>query len=156
MHTLINEFIYILHFQMVSQNSQEAPFDFDAVIKAQTDGLQSLRGYMVNGSDETINDIKRVWEKMKLLKCAICHLKGHQQAYCWLNNQVYGTARSLGAPYPEAAARWRESIKCRERVRRVHMQNEAKIAANVRTAREKAQAKLLRASKRARNMDQDF
>ena len=46
--------------------------------------------------------------------CSVCGLNGHEPAYCWLNGQMYGAARSRGPAYQSANLAWREALRTRQ------------------------------------------
>lgn len=59
--------------------------------------------------DAVLADIHNIFEEMKGMACTICKLPGHRTANCWLNGQVYASARGSGRQ--DSNFQWRDAIK---------------------------------------------
>ena len=58
---------------------------------------------------KVLDDIHGIFADMAKMKCSICQLPGHRTANCWLNGQVYASARTAGKQ--DSNFQWRDAIK---------------------------------------------
>ena len=86
---------------------------------------------------------------MQKLHCTICGLNGHENAYCWLNGQVYSSCRKKGPEYQEANILWREALKTRQQVKYEKIRAKAKKKTILAQSQARIGPKLYRASKNA-------
>ena len=87
-------------------------------------------------------DIENIFTEMKAMTCTICKLPGHRTANCWLNGQVYASARSSGRQ--DSNFQWRDAIKLKNDID----QDAIRAALQARRTVERANARHLKANSR--------